>query len=171
MAAALRSRIGLVHWRIVLMVRRERRLPEPARPERAVLEELTAHGVLVGAFNPPDWEETRAGFHELLRSLFQITPPTALIIDDAPLFAAVRQFLATHGIRVPQQISLVGTDADPTFEWCQPTIANIDENMGRLDEFLAKNGLKADTIVLYLSDNGSRSQPAAQIWNGRMRGH
>ena len=50
-------------------------------------------------------------------------------------------------------------------------IANIDENMGRLDEFLAKNGLKQNTIVLYLSDNGSRSAPATEIWNGGMRGH
>lgn len=50
-------------------------------------------------------------------------------------------------------------------------IANIDENMGRLDEFLAKNGLKENTIMLYLSDNGSRSEPATEIWNGGMRGH
>ncbi len=50
-------------------------------------------------------------------------------------------------------------------------IANIDENMGRLDEFLAKNGLKENTIVVYLTDNGSRSEPATQIWNSGMRGH
>ena len=50
-------------------------------------------------------------------------------------------------------------------------IANIDENMGRLDEFLAKNGLKENTIVVYFTDNGSRSEPATQIWNSGMRGH
>jgi arylsulfatase len=49
-------------------------------------------------------------------------------------------------------------------------IANIDENMGRLDEFLVKNRLKENTIVLYFSDNGSRSKEAAEIWNGGMRG-
>lgn len=49
-------------------------------------------------------------------------------------------------------------------------IANIDENMGRLDAFLDKNGLKENTIVLYLSDNGSPSKAATAIWNGGMRG-
>lgn len=125
MIAATRSLIGLGHRRIVLVARRERRLPEPGRAERAILEELKAHGVPVGAFNLPDWKETREGFHELLRSLFQITPPTALIIDEAPLFAAAQQFLAGSGLRVPQQVSLICTDADPIFEWCLPTIAHI----------------------------------------------
>ena len=50
-------------------------------------------------------------------------------------------------------------------------IANIDENMGRLDEFLTKNGLKENTIVLYLCDNGARSAQATEIWNSAMRGH
>ena len=50
-------------------------------------------------------------------------------------------------------------------------IANIDENMGRLDEFLVKNGLKDNTIVLFLSDNGTRSKEASEIYNGGMRGH
>ena len=50
-------------------------------------------------------------------------------------------------------------------------IANIDENMGRLEEFLKKNGLKENTIVLFLSDNGTRSTEAMQIYNAGMRGH
>lgn len=123
--AATRGLIGFGHRRIVLVARRERRLPEPGRAERAILEELKAHGVPVGPYNLPDWEETRDGVHDLLRSLFQVTPPTALIVDEAPLFVAVQQFLAVVGLRVPQQVSLVCTDADPTFEWCQPTIAHI----------------------------------------------
>ena len=123
--AATRSLIGFGHRRIVLLARRERRLPEPGRGERAILTELKAHGVPVGAFNLPDWEETRDGFRELLRSLFRVTPPTAMIIDEAPPFIAVQQFLAEGGIRVPQQVSLVCTDPDPTFVWCQPTIAHI----------------------------------------------
>jgi len=50
-------------------------------------------------------------------------------------------------------------------------IANIDENIGRLDEFLLTNGLKGNTIVVYFSDNGSRSIQATEIHNGGMRGH
>ncbi|MEI6872582.1 MAG: sulfatase-like hydrolase/transferase, partial [Verrucomicrobiota bacterium] len=50
-------------------------------------------------------------------------------------------------------------------------IANIDENMGRLDEFLVKSGLKENTIIVYSSDNGSRSLEATKIWNVGMRGY
>jgi len=125
LVAATRSLIELGHRRIVLLVRRERRVPQPGRSECAFLDELKAHAVPVGSFNLPDWEETREGFHELLQSLFRLTPPTALIIDETPLFAAAQQFLAGCGIRVPEQVSLICTDADSTFEWCLPTIAHI----------------------------------------------
>ena len=50
-------------------------------------------------------------------------------------------------------------------------IANIDENMGRLEDFLVESGLKSNTIVLFLSDNGSRSMSATEIFNGGMKGH
>ncbi len=33
-------------------------------------------------------------------------------------------------------------------------LTNLDENMGRLDEFLIKQGLKENTIVIFMSDNG-----------------
>lgn len=123
--AATRSLIGFGHRRIVVLARRERRLPEPGAVERAILEELKAHGLSVSDYNLPDWEESRDGFHDLLQSLFQTTPPTALIIEGAPLFVAAQQFLAEAGLGVPQQVSLICTDADPAFEWCQPTIAHI----------------------------------------------
>jgi len=33
-------------------------------------------------------------------------------------------------------------------------LANLDENIGRLDDFLARTGLRDNTILLFLSDNG-----------------
>ena len=35
------------------------------------------------------------------------------------------QFLIDRNLRVPQDISLVSTDADPVFAWCNPPIAHI----------------------------------------------
>lgn len=43
---------------------------------------------------------------------------------------------------------------------------NIDWNVGRVMDKLAKLGLEENTIVIYLSDNG----PAAYRWNGDMKG-
>ncbi len=77
------------HRRIVVIAREARRKPTPGMSERAILEELTAHGVLTGDYHLPDWEETPAGFSRLLENLFKSTPPTALIIDETPLIAAM----------------------------------------------------------------------------------
>ena len=123
--AATRQLIGLGHRRITLLARRLRRLPEPGRSERAFLGVLTAHGMATSPFNLPDWEETREGFQRLLVRLFQVTPPTAIIVDEAPLFIATLQFLAGRRLRVPQDVSLVSTDPDPAFAWCQPPISHI----------------------------------------------
>jgi arylsulfatase len=47
-------------------------------------------------------------------------------------------------------------------------MANLDENLGRLDDFLRQNGLEQNTIVIYLNDNGATA--GAQIYNAGMRG-
>lgn len=129
-AAATRELVKLGHRRIVLVVQRVRRLPRPGRSERAFLDELKVHGIPVSDYNLPDWEETADGLRELLESLFRVTPPTAMIIDEAPLFAAVQQFLAERGLRVPHQVSLICTDGDPTFVWCKPAISHIRWDAG-----------------------------------------
>ncbi len=46
--------------------------------------------------------------------------------------------------------------------------ANIDENMGRLDDFLTQAKLKENTIVVFLTDNGSTMGP--DYFNAGMRG-
>lgn len=124
-AAAVRQLVGHGHRRIVLLCRKFRRVPEPGRVERAFLAELAAHGLPVSDFNLPDWEETREGFHARLDSLFRVTPPTALILDEVPSFVAAQQFLAGRNLRVPGQVSLVSADFDPSFAWCKPAITHI----------------------------------------------
>ena len=47
-------------------------------------------------------------------------------------------------------------------------IACIDENLARLDWFLHQNGLYDDTIVLFMTDNGTASGEA--VYNAGMRG-
>lgn len=122
---ATRELIRLGHRRIVFMVRPRRRLPQPGEPELAFLRELAARGMEVGSYNLPAWEETAEGFHRCLDQLFRITPPTAMIVDESPLFFAAQQFLSRRGIRVPEDVSLIATDPDPAFRWCKPTVAHI----------------------------------------------
>jgi DNA-binding LacI/PurR family transcriptional regulator len=132
LAAATRHLVSLGHRRIVMLCRQLRRLPKPGSSEQAFLDELKAHRLPACDYNLPDWEETKEGFQKLLRSLFRVTPPTALIIDEASFFIATQQFLASRVIRVPQQVSLICTDADPAFAWCTPAISHIRWDSGPL---------------------------------------
>lgn len=125
LAAATRRLIALGHRRVVLLCRKIRRLPNPGLSETVFLETLRAHGCPVSDYNLPDWEETNEGFQACLCELFRVTPPTALIVDEAHYFVATMQFLLSRGIRVPSDVSLICTDDDPAFAHCSPPVARI----------------------------------------------
>jgi DNA-binding LacI/PurR family transcriptional regulator len=61
----------------------------------------------------------------LLDELFRISPPTALIFQEAQLFIAARSHLADRGIVAPRDVSLVVADTDPSFAWCKPIPSHI----------------------------------------------
>ncbi len=48
-------------------------------------------------------------------------------------------------------------------------LANLDENVGRLDAFLRRTGLYANTLLIYMSDNGYDGG-SPNPYNARMRG-
>jgi DNA-binding LacI/PurR family transcriptional regulator len=123
--AAIDKLVALGHRRIALLARKVRRLPTPGRTESGFLERLEFHGIHTGSFNLPDWEDDMEGFQALLAQLFRVTPPTALIIQEAFLFTAAQHFLARRGLRVPEHVSLVCSDADSSFAWCVPPVSHI----------------------------------------------
>lgn len=122
---ATKRLIDLGHRRIVLITRKMRRLPKPGPSEQAFLDTLEANGIMPGPYNLPHWEETVDGLYERLESLFQITPPTAMIIDEVPHFIATRQFLARKQRIIPEDISLICTDYTDAFDWCRPKVSHI----------------------------------------------
>jgi hypothetical protein len=125
LANATRQLIGLGHRRISLLAQSARRLPEPGHLESLFLKELESHGIQTSTYNLPDWDDSTEGFQQALDTLFAITPPTALILQEAPLLFAAQQFLQSRRLRVPQDVSLICTDNDPHFSWSTPSIAHI----------------------------------------------
>lgn len=123
--AAAQRLIALGHQRIVILVRESQRAGGAGPPDRAILEEMAAHGLPTGSYNLPDWEDSPEGFHRVLEELFRVIPPTAMIIDEPFLFHAAKDHLAQRGIVAPAQVSLICADPDPTFAWAQPSIAHI----------------------------------------------
>jgi DNA-binding LacI/PurR family transcriptional regulator len=117
--------VALGHRRIVMMVREERRKPEPALFERTFLERLEAHGISTGSYNMPDWNENPEGLGECLDQCFRLTPPTAIFVEEMSIFVGAQQHLAQRGILAPRHVSLVCGDPDPAFDWCRPTVAHI----------------------------------------------
>ncbi len=88
---------------------------------------------------------------------------------DAPFFA----YLATntpHGpLWVPDQyrqpyLDHVDYDVASFFGM----IANIDENVGRLDAYLTESGLRDNTMLVFMGDNGTAT--GEDVYNAGMRG-
>lgn len=125
MRELVRSLTRLGHRRIVRLAREERRKPLPGALERAFLDELASQGIVTGSYNLPDWEESPEGFRACLDGLFRITPPTALILDEALFLSVAKHHLARRGILAPGHVSLICSDPDPSFEWFQPKVAHI----------------------------------------------
>ena len=122
---ATRHLIKLGHQRITLLCRKHLRGPNPTPFVSTMLNELENSGIKTSDFNLPEWNETKEGFRNIMNSLFKITPPTAIIADEAFMYTAILQYLAEKGLKVPKDVSLICTDDDPNFEWCDPQVSHI----------------------------------------------
>ncbi len=125
MREAVRRLVELGHRRIVLLVGEDRRKPSLGVFEQRFLSALEAQGITVGPYHLPDWEPHADGLRACLDRLFAITPPTALIFGETRFFVAGQQYLARRGIHAPEVVSLICSDPEPSFEWCQPAIAHF----------------------------------------------
>ena len=149
--AVVRRLVSLGHHRIVLLT------GSGAKPE-AFFEELEAQGIQTGSYNMPDWQYSPAGLWNCLDSLFKLTPPTALLIDEAHLFLAVQHHLVQNGVFAPAQVSLVCTDPNPAFRWYEPSIAHINWNpdavVHRITRWVENVSLgKEDRQQVYIPSN------------------
>jgi DNA-binding LacI/PurR family transcriptional regulator len=123
--AAVRRLIELGHRRIVLLQPEHARKPQPSRLTQRILNEMESHGIMIGSYHLPDWECNPAGLRQCLDVIFELTPPTALFIEEAYEFFAVRDHLAKRGIFAPKSVSLICSDDHPAFKWCEPPVSCI----------------------------------------------
>jgi hypothetical protein len=123
--AAVRRLAALGHRKMVMLLREEQRKPQPGPFPRAFLDELESYGLSTSSYNLPDWEDSGVGLRRCLDSLFRITPPSALILDEAFLFNVAQHHLARRGVLAPKHVSLVCADPVPAFGWAHPSVAHI----------------------------------------------
>ncbi len=118
--------VELGHRKIVIMMREEHRKPQLGFVAQAMLDAMEAHGLKTSSYNLPDWKDNGDDFRRCLDSLFHVTPPTALIIDEPFLFYAAQYHLSQMRLVTPKDVSMVCADPDPTFAWLSPSIAHIN---------------------------------------------
>jgi arylsulfatase A-like enzyme len=76
---------------------------------------------------------------------------------------------AAHGpLFVPDKYRQIYKDQPRNIASFFGMIANIDENMGKLEAFLRESGLRDDTIVIFMTDNGATA--GLNVFNAGMRG-
>ncbi|MDF1714262.1 MAG: substrate-binding domain-containing protein [Akkermansiaceae bacterium] len=117
--------VELGHQRIVILARESQRAGGPGRSDQAVFDEMANHGLSIGSYNLPEWENSADGLQRVLDGLFKVTPPTALIVDEPFVFHAVKDHLARRGIIAPEDVSLICRDPDQTFDWLRPSVAHV----------------------------------------------
>lgn len=116
----------LGHRRIVCLKAGSLRKNLPFR--RTLFSTLEEAGIKASNYNLPDWEETAEGLHQLLDSLFQVSPPTALIVASPVWMQGVLSFLALRGLKTPDDVSLVCERYDPGLAWCRPKITHFQHD-------------------------------------------
>jgi arylsulfatase A-like enzyme len=76
---------------------------------------------------------------------------------------------APHGpLFVPDKYREPFRHLDPRIASFYAMIANIDDNVGQLDEFLRESGLRENTLFIYMTDNGTATGDT--VYNAGMRG-
>jgi len=76
---------------------------------------------------------------------------------------------APHGpLFVPERYREPYKDQKPAIARFFGMIANIDENMGRLETFLQESGLRENTLLIFMTDNGTAT--GETVFNAGMRG-
>jgi DNA-binding LacI/PurR family transcriptional regulator len=115
------------HRSIVMLSRGQLKKPMGAI-EKVFLEELEKHHVPHGDYNLPSWENSPDGLRKCIDSLFQITPPDAILVDDWIVYYAIQNYIGHQRGKAFREVLCICTDYHPSFGWCQPGVAHFHWN-------------------------------------------
>ncbi len=125
MSDAVDTLVSLKHRRIVLITTEKWLKPKLNGSALSFCAPMERHGLSVTDYNLPDWPKTAEGLESLLESLFQTTPPTALLILEPAWTVATLAFLLRRGLRVPEDVSIIAMLDDPVLKLWRPPLAHF----------------------------------------------
>jgi DNA-binding LacI/PurR family transcriptional regulator len=118
--AAARSLLDLGHRRIVYPLHNAYGVQMVA-PFRAVMEEYDVKWN--DAFHAPHWKDHAANWYPLLERMFAAAnPPTAFLTLGVSNLLPVLTWLGHHGLRVPEDVSIINMLDDPLLEFLYPPV-------------------------------------------------
>ncbi len=153
----------------------------PFRPEDRGFEEVLRHGGGGVGQTPDYWDNAYfdgAYFHnskaEAVKGFctdvyFDYAKQFILANKGSgkPFFAYISTN-APHGpMHAPEEYSKLYPNLDTAMANYYGMITNIDENVGKMREFLRENGLEENTIFVFCTDNGS---VGTKVYDANMRG-
>lgn len=122
--AALRESIKqlheLGHRKIVMLTRSQLSESSFGLTEKTFIQELEKHHLQHSAYNLVGWDNTTRGLHECLERLFQVTPPTAIFVDEWTVYNAVQNFLLRKRGIDYRKVICISMDHHPSFSLYNP---------------------------------------------------
>lgn len=122
--AALREAIQCLHEhghrRIVMLTRTQLVESELGLTERTFVRELKEKNLPVSTYNLAVWDNTSSGLKHCLDKLFEVTPPTAILVDDWTIYNAVQNYLFYRRGVDRLKVSCISMDYHPSFSWYVP---------------------------------------------------
>ena len=99
-------------------------------------------------------DRTPAGICRVVAGLLEQDPvPTGWLILNSQTYFTVASYLATRGLRVGQDISLISRNSDPYFETLVPTVAHYTRQVIRMNKQLLQAVLRVGA-----GDSSAKSQ-------------
>ena len=83
--------------------------------------------------------------------------------DKKPFFVMVNHSNPHSPLDVPQNTIYAGKDWPEEAKTYAGMVTYLDNSVGRIKKYLIDNGLDKNTIIIFSSDNGPRSEPTPQL--------
>jgi DNA-binding LacI/PurR family transcriptional regulator len=133
---AMREAIRWLHGnglKRIVMLSREEQLRGKLRPlEAAYLDELENLNLSLGAYNLPIWSNTPDGFNRCLDSLFKVTPPDAILVDEITLYGILQHYLVHKRGAEHRRVIRICMEYHPIFEWYRPSVPHLYWNSSKI---------------------------------------
>jgi DNA-binding LacI/PurR family transcriptional regulator len=113
------------HRKIVMLTRQQLVESGLGLTERTFIDALEKSYIPHGSYNLAGWDNTSHGLRQCLDKLFQVTPPTAIFVDDWMIHNAVQHYLFHQRGVDRRKVCCISMDYHPSFSWYEPQVPHF----------------------------------------------